>query len=119
MNRAAWRNPTNPAVVARRAAGRRRYNSARQFLAAERRAEVARLARELLGEFPRSGSRARPVGGFLGWGIQAEIARRLGVDRSTVCRDMQRSLREVQALQPCPSCGRETLSRELARRSSR
>ena len=119
MDRAAWGSPTSPTVVARRAAGRRRYNSVRNLLAAERRAQVARLACELLGEYPRHDSPDRPVGAWLGWGMQAEIARRLGVHRSTVSRDMAHSLREVQALRPCPSCGRESVTRRSARRSAR
>lgn len=118
MDRAAWGNPTSPDVVARRAAGRRRYNAVRTLLAAERRAEVARLARELMGGYSRIESPERAVGGWLGWGLQAEIARRLGVHRSTVSRDLAHSLREVQAMRPCPGCGRDTLSRKLAKRCS-
>jgi hypothetical protein len=113
MNRKAWGSPTSPDVVARRAAGRRRYNAVRQLLAAERRALVARLALELSGSYAKHDCATRPIGGWIGWGLQAEIARRLGVHRSTVSRDLQRSLREVLALRPCPGCGRETLAWRL------
>jgi len=61
-------------VAYRRAAGRRAYNFRRQFGAAERQIEVARLLREL---------------GF-GWGIQSQIAMRLGVHRSTITRDLRK-----------------------------
>ena len=110
MDRVAWGQPTSPAIVARRAAGRRRYNAVRKTLAAERRVKVLRLALELSGSFDKHKSAERPMGGWIGWGLQAEIARRLGVHRSTVTRDLQASLRKEQALKPCPGCGRETLA---------
>jgi hypothetical protein len=95
--------------VARRAAGRTRHNLARQFRAAERRVNVLRLFHELRGGYLMSEHAAYPLGGLLGWGIQAEIARRLGVHRSTVCRDLQAAIRRSGELGLCPLCERKTL----------
>ncbi len=58
--------------VCRRAGGRRHYNSMRQFHATMRRHEVFAYW--------------RASGGAWGW--QAEAARALGVNRSTISRDM-------------------------------
>ncbi len=77
----AWNGPVSGNEANRRAGGRRAINTRRQFLAIERRVEVARLLDDL---------------GF-GWGAQAEIARILGVHRSTVSRDMRRL---VEPLEP-------------------
>jgi hypothetical protein len=70
-------------------------------------------------------------GGFFGdWGFQAEAARRLGVHRSTVCRDF-RMIREqlyaeerrrksalVKELQASPFFSRRTRRRRFVRRRS-
>jgi DNA-binding CsgD family transcriptional regulator len=80
--RTAWRRPAAWETVCRRASGRRRYNARRKLNAAMRRHEVERLlVAEGLGLFT--------------WGTQAEIARCLGVHRSTVSRDMRRFLGEL------------------------
>jgi DNA invertase Pin-like site-specific DNA recombinase len=73
MANADWSRPVTDDVAHRRAAGRRALNARRQFLAAKRRAEVVRLL----------GQRG------LEWGVRAEIARTLGVHRSTVTRDIR------------------------------
>jgi hypothetical protein len=39
-----------------------------------------------------------------GRGVQATIARRLGVNRSTICRDVRAILAELNG-GPCPFCG--------------
>jgi len=82
----AWSQPTTWDAVCRRAAGRRAYNA--------RRTEAALLRRvEVVGLYRRLGRRH---------GVQAEVARRLGVSQATVSRDLQ-ALRELMA--PCPCCG--------------
>jgi DNA invertase Pin-like site-specific DNA recombinase len=83
-----WSNPVSNTEAHARAAGRRAYNSTRQFKAMMRTGEVVRLLRE------RGWSR----------GVQADIARELGVHRSTVTRDVKRALFADQ--RPCPTCGK-------------
>ncbi len=68
-----WIAPTDPETVARRAAGRRRYNSWRQLVAEERRAPLACLRREY---------------GFRR-GALARAARELGVAKSTITGDVR------------------------------
>lgn len=74
MNKVSWSHPTNADEVARRAGGRRLYNSVRQLQANLRRFEVAEM--------------------MLGYdvdehGTQAKVARRLGVSQSTIGRDVK------------------------------
>lgn len=88
---AAWSAPTTPEAAARRAGGRRRYNAQRKFVAEYRRT----ILRELL--FAKGRLRER--------GVQAKLARDLGVSRATICRDIRVLLRECQ---PCPCCGAYT-----------
>jgi DNA invertase Pin-like site-specific DNA recombinase len=85
VQRSAWSQPTSWETVKRRAAGRLRYNKARQFRAALRRREVLKL----LGE--------------IGWtyGSQATIARRLHVSGATISRDLAVLLPLVET---CPTC---------------
>ncbi len=64
-------------AICRRAGGRRQYNAVRRFRALERLTEVVNL----LVEFGR------------GYGYQSQIADRLGVHRSTICRDIARLAR--------------------------
>jgi hypothetical protein len=68
-----WR-PTTWEEVCKRAAGRCRYNACRRVRALCRRLEVCRR----LGKY-----------GMTDRGVQARIARELGVSRSTVCSDMR------------------------------
>ena len=70
--------------VHRRAGGRRHYNAVRAFQASYRRHRLAQLL-------------------AAGVWSQAELARRLHVDPSTISRDLQK----LKALQPpaCPMCG--------------
>jgi hypothetical protein len=81
-----WSELTTWEEVKRRAGGRAKYNALRQFGAAMRRRQVLHL----LGE--------------LGWtyGVQATMARRLGVSEATISRDMAQLLPLVK---PCPACG--------------
>jgi hypothetical protein len=74
MRATNWSAPTDPDVVNRRAGGRRRYNAWRAFRAEYRRTQVAALL--------------DVKGGMSVRGTQAEIARRLDVNRSTICRDL-------------------------------
>jgi len=83
--RNTWSDRTDPDTVARRAAGRRHYNSVRTFRATLRRREVAALL----------------VRGL----SQAEIARVLGVHRSTVCRDVAALCEMAKRERVCPLCG--------------
>jgi DNA invertase Pin-like site-specific DNA recombinase len=73
MSTTNWSVLVPDAVAHARAGGRRAHNARRQFLAARRRAEVVRLI---------------AVRG-LEYGTQTEIARALGVHRSTICRDLR------------------------------
>jgi hypothetical protein len=88
---AAWTAPTTPEVAARRAGGRRRYNAWRQQIAQHRRTILTHLL------FAK--------GNLFEKGIQARLARKLGVSRSTICRDVKALLREGH---PCPCCGAYT-----------
>lgn len=85
MNKVDWAAPVSTDEAARRAAGRRRYNSVRQLQAQLRRIDVECLLYQF------------------GWqhGTQARIAEALGVSESTVSRDLK-------AVFPgairCPAC---------------
>lgn len=70
-----WSDSVNNAEASFRAGGRRHYNAVRQTLALVRQVQVAEMM--LAG-----GSR---------WGLQSEIARRLGVDRATISRDVRKA----------------------------
>lgn len=85
MSKVQWSAPTTPDVAHRRAGGRRRYNSVRQLEAHLRRQEVAHGLREY------------------GWvhGVQARLARELGVSESTISRDVAWLMYD---LSPCPMC---------------
>jgi hypothetical protein len=73
---ASWSNYAPPSEVNRRAGGRRHYNSVRAFRVAFRRLQVVRLLRTTRGR------------GFIGkHGVQAQIARKLGVSEATISRD--------------------------------
>jgi hypothetical protein len=81
-----WSAPTSWEEVTKRAAGRAKYNSLRQFQAALRRRQVLTL----LGEY--------------GWsyGVPARIARQLGVSAATLSRDLARLM---PLMIECPTCG--------------
>ncbi len=93
----------------RRAGGRRRYNSWRQFMATYRRYEVARLL--LAGTGTRHGQ------GLLS-GQQAAIARQLGVSPSTISRDVAALQRQRLDGGLCPVCGHEAHGRLILRGAS-
>lgn len=68
-----WNAPADFDSVCRRAAGRRRYNAKRRAEARERYIKVLEVIR------PPDGRKR---------GSQAQLARALGVHRSTICRDV-------------------------------
>jgi len=73
MQRSDWHKPTSDDEAKRRAGGRARYNAQRHTVA---------LHRRIYGLLPMLNGYA-PARGDL-----ADLARRLGVSRSTVCRDV-------------------------------
>jgi len=82
-----WTDWAPESVVNRRASGRRHYNAWRQFMATARRHKVAEL--------------------LLAGQTQSEIARSLGVHRSTISRDVA-WLRELAKQRGhCPTCGQK------------
>ena len=83
--------PSDFESFSKRAAGRYRYNKLRQFHAAMRLVKVVELLKEL----------------GLGRGNQSRIAERIGVHRSTICRDMAKLERGVWG-------GREAEKKHLA-----
>jgi len=82
-----WTALTTLDEVRRRAGGRNRYNSLRRDMAAFRRLDVIRLVRRFHG---------------LRRGVQARIARELGISEATVSRDLQALLHRGYV---CPTCG--------------
>jgi hypothetical protein len=68
-----WNTATDFDTVCKRAAGRRRYNAKRRAEARERYLQVLEVIR------PPDGRKR---------GTQAQLARALGVHRSTICRDV-------------------------------
>src|SRR5689334_2397286 len=88
-----WGAPTTWDVVCRRNAGRRRYNAGRKFLRDLRRAQiVGRLA----GIGLVNAGRHR--------GLQARLARELGVSPATISRDL-RALRDPAYRMPVLGTG--------------
>ena len=73
----SWSAITSHDIAERRAAGRRRINAQRHYRAERRRAQVLQMVMER---------------GGLEHGIRAEIARQIGVSRSTVSRDIKATL---------------------------
>jgi DNA invertase Pin-like site-specific DNA recombinase len=89
-----WSQATSQDEAARRAAGRARYNRHRQFKAAIRRKKIIDIW-----EDRADGS---------GWSIfsrgsQTELAKMLGVNRSTICRDLKVIMARNRMV-ACPTC---------------
>jgi len=82
-----WQAPRTQDEAYRRHAARSRWNSLRRLRAEDRRQRLLELILE--------------VGG-LAWGAQTQLARRLGVDKSTISRDVQQLMARDP---PCPTCG--------------
>jgi hypothetical protein len=81
MNNNSWTAFTSFDAVCRRAAGRNRYHALRRFRRAQRRCRVAHL----LGKY-----------GLGRYGVLSRIARDLGVNRSTISRDVTVLLAEAR-----------------------
>src|SRR2546421_12376788 len=81
----SWSSRVSNSEVARRAGGRRRYNAWRQDMRQIRRRDVLLLLHKY----------------GLRRGVQARIAKTLGVSEATITRDIQAS---VFSLAVCPTC---------------
>lgn len=97
-----WSAPADPVTVYRRAGGRRRYNARRRLAALARRAKLCKLlvsehAAIVMPEIKPDNvaSIDRALKAICNRGMQARIARQLGVSRSTVCRDITWVYREL------------------------
>jgi len=75
--------------ICRRAGGRRHYSAVRKFRAEYRRAHLIFTTADELGL------------SIFRHGTAAAVARKLGLHRSTVSRDLQRMIREASAQQAC------------------
>ncbi len=87
MGKTIWKDYIPWDTVCRRASGRRGYNAHRKFAAAWRRTRVSDLL----------------VKWGLEYGIQARIAKELGVSEATISRDIAALMYDSR---PCPCCGR-------------
>lgn len=76
MKRQDWASVASDEAVKLRAGGRKRYNARRQFL--------AQIRQQLLVDLLHTGEIDS-----LEWGWQTRAAEKLGVSRSTICRDHQ------------------------------
>lgn len=85
MSTIDWSAPVSHGEMAHRAGGRRRYNAVRQVRAMMRRVKVSELLLQGLS--------------------QAQIARRLGVHRCTISRDVASLRQLVRESRQCPTCG--------------
>jgi hypothetical protein len=92
-NNRSWHPAADPDEAARRASGRRRYNARRQVRAAIRRGRIISIWEE----------RSRAGWSIFSRGSQTQLAEMLGVDRSTICRDVKAILSR-QAVATCPIC---------------
>src|SRR3954471_13174231 len=82
--REQWRSPVADSVAARRAGGRRRRNAEQQLAKAIRRHRLLGMMHDP----------TNPLG-FIERGWQSSAARTLGVDRATICRDVDALLGEI------------------------
>src|SRR5262245_45182171 len=81
MRATNWSISTDNATAYKRAGGRRQYNALHQAGAGLRLAQIAELFKE------------QSLLAATEWGIRSEIARKFGVSRATICRDMQHLVR--------------------------
>ena len=84
MKRSEWSQPTSNDAAYRRAGGRARYNLKRFDVAFKRRQSLLLLLRH---KAPRRGD-------------QAHLARQLGVNKATICRDVAQLHRSKSQAQP-------------------
>lgn len=89
MDRVAWSELTDAEIVARRAGGRRRYNTVRQFRRDLRWRALLERCPSLLALVSHTG-------------MQQRLAAELGVHPSTMAREVKASLLSYR---PCPLCG--------------
>src|SRR5258708_1534154 len=82
-----WSAPTDPESVRRRAGGRRRCTARRRLQALLRRVKVFKMLEDV---------------DYLTRGVKADIARALGVHRSTIGRDVKQIFYRNTC---CPMCG--------------
>ena len=92
--REQWTSHTTDSIAYRRAGGRRRRNAEQQL------AKVIRRHRLLDMMY----SPTNPLG-FVERGWQTRAARDLGVDRATICRDLDAMLGEMFGTQELPGTG--------------
>ncbi len=85
---ANWSAATGTQEACKRAGGRRHFNAVRQFRALHRRMKIVESL--------------RVQGSFAERGVQARLARQLGVSEATISRDIAAILK-ISA--PCPTCG--------------
>jgi hypothetical protein len=90
IDRGWWSEPTSTDEAHARAAARRHYNALRREHAQQRRNQVL----QLLGDY-----------GGLHRGVQARIARQLGVSEATISRDLRAVLTGYDRHAFCPLCG--------------
>src|SRR3954453_1869315 len=83
-DRQQWGQPTTADIAARRAGGRRHRNAEQQLAKAIRRHRLLDMMHDP----------TNPLG-FIERGWQTRTARELGVDRATICRDMDAILGEI------------------------
>jgi hypothetical protein len=93
-NNRQWIPATSHDHAARRAAGRARYNRRRQFKAAIRRKKIIEIWEE------RSDGSGWSI---FGRGSQTQLAQMLGVNRSTICRDLKVIMARNRFV-ACPTC---------------
>jgi hypothetical protein len=89
-----WSPATSRDEAARRAAGRARYNARRQFKAAIRRQRIIEIWEE------KSDGSGWSI---FGRGSQSQLAQILGVNRTTICRDL-RVIMAGNRMVACPTC---------------
>lgn len=87
-----WSDFSSASEIAKRAGGRRRYNAQRQAKALTRRLAILELfgAQVILNPH----------------GSQSILASHFGVNRSTICRDIEAIRQEWRHQHVCPDCGR-------------
>ena len=92
-NNRQWGPAASRDEAARRASGRARYNKRRQVKAAIRRRRIVEIWEQ----------KSREGWSIFSRGSQSQLAGMLGVNRSTICRDLRVIWARSQVIQ-CPTC---------------